>query len=103
MKTHLLAVSLLVSCFFSVAQDNPASFGLKAGLNLPIFSASVNSEASFKPGLHVGGYMRQPISANFFFRPEVYFSSQGQKDDYQLGNGTSVGTTETTTNYINVP
>lgn len=104
MKTPLLAVSLILfSCFFSVAQDNPASFGLKAGLNLSIFSASVNSESSFKPGLHVGGYMRKPISANFFFRPEIYFSSQGQKDDYQLGNGTSIGATETTTNYINVP
>lgn len=85
------------------AQDKP-SFGVKAGLNLSILSASINSESSFKTGLNVGVFCRTKISEKLFFRPEVVFSSQGQKDEYQDSpGGPSVGNTTTTINYINIP
>jgi hypothetical protein len=82
----------------------PTVFGFKAGLNASIFSASINSESSFKSGFHFGIYVKTPITYRFFFRPELYYSNQGQKDNYQMpSSGTSVGKTTTTLQYINIP
>lgn len=85
------------------SQPDGTQFGFKSGLNLSIFSTSINSDASMKPGFHLGLYMRTKISNKFWFRPEVYFSAQGQKDNYVTFNGSSSGTTTTSVNYINVP
>lgn len=44
------------------------------------------------------------MSEKVFFRPELYFSSQGQKDEYITPpNGPIIGETTTTTNYLNLP
>jgi hypothetical protein len=116
MKKLLVSITALL-CFFSVASaqqtvntetSQPAKprtvFGFKAGLNASIFSASVNSESSFKSGFHFGIYVRTPITHRFFFRPELYYSSQGQKDNYQYpSSGASAGKTTTTLQYINIP
>lgn len=98
MKKTLLSLSLLWLITAANSQDTTTVFGLKAGINYSIFSASVNSDASFKTGFHIGGFIRTPISRNAFFRPEIYYSRQGQKDD--LGSGDE---TTTTVNYVNVP
>jgi hypothetical protein len=104
MKKILLIAALVCSTFILKSQDSKTVFGLKTGVNLSIFSASVNSESSFKPGFHFGGYLKHSIGEKVFFRPELYYSSQGQKDNYQNSpNGPSVGTTTTSLNYINVP
>ncbi len=102
MRTPIIILLFLIA-IQTQAQDKP-SFGIKAGLNLSILSASINSESSFKTGLHAGVFCRTKISEKLFFRPEVIFSSQGQKDDYQDSpGGPSVGKTTTTINYINIP
>lgn len=86
------------------AQDKKVSFGIKTGLNVSVFSASINSEASSRAGFHVGGYLKTPISEKVSFRPELYFSSQGQKDEYLTPpNGPTIGETTTKVNYLNVP
>lgn len=106
MKPIVLIVLLNLFCFtlFSQNQERVTVFGIKAGLNTSIFSASVNSESSYKAGFHVGGYMKSSLSEKVFFRPEVFFSGQGQKDEYLTPpNGSSVGSTTTTVNYLNVP
>jgi Outer membrane protein beta-barrel domain len=103
-----MRISLLFIVLFSIAaqvkaQDKP-SFGVKAGLNLSILSASVNSESSFKTGLNAGVFCRTKMRGKLYFRPEVIFSSQGQKDNYQDSpGGPSVGKTTTTINYLNIP
>jgi hypothetical protein len=79
-------------------------FGLKTGVNFSRFSASINSISSATTGFHFGLYYKTWIEGNFYFRPELLFSSQGQKDEYHSSpSGPAVGTTTTTINYLNVP
>lgn len=99
----LYFIILFLISIHSQAQDKPL-FGIKGGLNISIFSASVNSQSSVKTGFHVGGFSRVQMRNKLFFRPEIVFSSQGQKDNYQdTPGGSSVGKTTTTVNYINIP
>jgi hypothetical protein len=81
-----------------------AEFGFKTGANFSELSASINSESSMTSGFHVGMYVKLPLSEKTFFRPELVYSSQGQKDNYQNpSTGASLGATTTTLNYLNVP
>lgn len=100
MKKYSLLVITLIGWFTSFSQDKKTQVGIKSGLNLAILSASINSESSYKPGFHIGMYVKTPGG----FRPEVYFSSQGQKDNYvSPPSFVSTGKTTTTLNYLNIP
>jgi hypothetical protein len=100
MKKSLLLTITLISCILAFSQDKKTQVGIKSGLNLAILSASINSESSYKPGFHVGMYVKTPGG----FRPEIYFSSQGQKDNYvSPPSFVSTGKTTTTLNYLNIP
>ena len=100
MKSITLLILFSALVISLVAQEKQLQFGLKSGVNMSILSASINSESSFKPGFHVGAFLKTPGG----FRPEIYFSSQGQKDNYMNPpNFTSVGKTTTTINYLNIP
>jgi hypothetical protein len=91
----LIVASLLTSA--AVAQE--ATFGLKGGLNLSTFSASVNAEStSSRAGLNIGLYFKAPIGGNAFFRTELYYSAQGQISDWGGGDKTTAKL-----DYINVP
>jgi hypothetical protein len=104
MKRILLIFFSVVIFVTTSAQEKKTSFGIKTGINMAIFSASINSEASWLTGFHFGGYMKTSLSEKIAFRPELYYSSQGQKDEYiQPPNGPSIGETTTKANYINVP
>jgi hypothetical protein len=78
-------------------------FGLKAGANFSTLSSSINSTSSSVTGFHFGMYMRARIERDFYFRPELYYSSQGQDDAYKYTNGASAGSATTTLNYVNLP
>jgi hypothetical protein len=79
-------------------------FGIKTGFNISQLSASFNSESKPKVGMHLGIFLRVPITEEAYFRPELYYSSQGQKDDYiSPSTKQSVGTTTTQLNYMNIP
>ena len=77
---------------------NKVAFGLKTGLNLSILSASFNSESSYKPGFHLGALLKIRLGDNGYSQPEIYYSNQGQKNDY----GT-YGSTTLNMNYLNIP
>lgn len=102
---RILLIFFSVAVFVTTsAQEKKTSFGIKTGINMSIFSASINSEASWLTGFHVGGYLKTALSEKIAFRPELYYSSQGQKDEYiQPPNGPSIGETTTKANYLNVP
>jgi hypothetical protein len=79
-------------------------FGIKGGVNISTFSASINSESRAKPGLALGLYVKTAIGRRSFFRPELYYSNQGQKDNYLYPyGGPSIGTTTTNMHYVNIP
>jgi hypothetical protein len=77
---------------------NKPDFGLKTGLNLSILSASFNNESSFKPGFHLGAFMKTRLGNSGYFQPEIYYSNQGQKNDYGAD-----GSTKLNMNYLNIP
>lgn len=96
-KTVAVVLFTLLTCL-AIAQDTKSVFGLKTGLNVSILSTSINSDPSSRTGFHLGAYVKVPLSEKVFFRPELYYSGQGQKDDY--GDGS---TTTTKLNYLNIP
>jgi hypothetical protein len=77
--------------------------GVKAGLNLSRFLSENNQESSFKPGFHVGVYLKAPVTKNIFIRPEAFYSCQGQR----LNSISDVSGTSTRqsihANYLNAP
>ena len=96
---------LIIIISVSTAQESQkAVFGIKSGINLSSFSASVNSESRAKVGLALGVYLKKQIGPKLFFRPELYYSNQGQKDNhlYPYG-GPSIGSTVTNLHYLNIP
>lgn len=102
-KSVLIFVTIFFYGSYLIAQVKPV-FGIKSGINISILSASVNNEPSSRTGFSLGVYMRKPLSADFYFRPELYYSQQGQKNDYRiLDNGPSIGKTTSVLNYINAP
>jgi hypothetical protein len=104
MRIILLSALASLALIFCHGQGKNSQFGIKTGFNVSTFSASINSEASSLIGFHIGGFMKAPIHGNLFFRTELFFSSQGQKDNYKYGsNGPSAGSTVTTVNYLNFP
>jgi hypothetical protein len=105
-------VLLLVNIFVSRAQEHVSDsqefskvlFGIKGGMNISSFSASINSESRAKAGLTLGIYLKKQIGPKLFFRPELYYSNQGQKDNYLFPyGGPSIGSTTTSMHYLNVP
>jgi hypothetical protein len=108
---HLLLFMLLLTAYGIKAESRndsllvpKAVFGLKAGINISSFSASVNSETRSKLGLNLGMYIKARITDRFFFRPEIYYSNQGQMNNYLLPtSGPSLGSTTTNLDYINLP
>ncbi len=84
-------------------QEGKVQFGIKGGANMSILSASINSESQFRFGLSAGFFFKAPIGKNAFFRPEIFYSSQGQKDKYTYNTGVDAGETTTTLNYLNIP
>jgi hypothetical protein len=102
MKNPLICACLLIT-FGAMAQKPATKFGFKTGINFSFLSTAINSEPKMKSGFHFGTYMKSSLSETFFFRPEIYFSRQGQIEDHQTAKGVSVGASETTLNYLNVP
>lgn len=84
-------------------REGKVQFGVKGGANISILSASINSESQFKFGMNAGFFFKAPIGKNAFFRPEIYYSSQGQKDKYTYTTGADAGETTTTLDYLNIP
>ena len=105
MKKVIFITFIFLSCHLVFAQHdsskitaNKPVFGLKTGLNLSILSSSFNSEASFKPGFHLGAFMKTRLGESGYFQPEIYYSNQGQKNDYGAD-----GSTKLNMNYLNIP
>ena len=58
-KILVVLISMVVISMSTAAQDKKPSFGVKAGLNLSIFSASINSEFNeFNPAPTPDGSLR---------------------------------------------
>ena len=83
--------------------EGKVQFGIKGGMNVSSLSASINSNSEFRSGFNAGFYFKAPIGKNAFFRPEIFYSVQGQKDNYTYSTGIDAGKTTTTLSYLNIP
>lgn len=92
-------ILLFVAAFFVMATyaQDPAKFGLKAGLNLSRLSLSNDVKTDFRTGFHFGGLSHIHLTPSFSLQPEVYFSTQGA--EYEAGNNDMVEKLS----YINIP
>lgn len=97
MKKIFLALVLSGGCLLSFGQ---VKYGAKAGLNLANFAGDVDGN-KMKLGIHLGGFADVTLSEQFSFHPELVFSSQGAKSDWEF-EGMS-GTAKTNLTYLNLP
>jgi outer membrane immunogenic protein len=101
MRTLFIFMATLIA-ISSYSQENHL-VGIKAGLNLSRFTSENNNQSNFKPGFNLGFYLKAPVSRNIFFRPEVFYSSQGQKLNTTLPGSTIAAKQSINANYLNVP
>jgi hypothetical protein len=73
--TKVFSLTALLFLCISYASFSQINFGARVGLNMADV-AGVNTNAHFKPGPHLGGYVRIG-SEKFSFQPEVLLSMKG--------------------------
>lgn len=109
-KLITLITVVLISLNMSFAQnsssDSKISFGAKAGVNFASVSEDDDLDTKGKIGFHVGAVVQINISEKFSLQPEVMYSQQGYKFDYEyvdsdfsIVDATGVGHLD----YINIP
>jgi hypothetical protein len=102
MKKVLLAATAIFTFGLATAQD--ISYGAKAGLNMSTLTGDVEDAKSIF-GFHVGGFVEIKISEKFAIQPELLYSTQGAKSEFQEDfEGTLVKVSETLNlGYLNIP
>jgi len=103
MKKITLSAIALMAFAFTQAQD--LKFGAKAGLNLANLTGDVE-DTSMKPGFHVGGFVEIKFSDKLALQPELLYSLQGAKTEYNYSFGDMMSeSSESKINlsYINIP
>lgn len=77
-----------------------SAVGIKGGVNLSTLSIDDNNDKNMKLGFHVGVFNKIAITESFAVQPELLYSLQGLKVEY---DGIADGETNFNLNYINLP
>ena len=104
-KIFLVGAIVAMAVSFAQAQDDELTpkFGIKGGINLAnLRSGDDVSDENLKVGLNLGLMAKMPITSGFAIQPEVLYSSQGSRINY---NNFIAGKGEYrfNLNYIQVP
>lgn len=75
--------------------------GAKAGLSMAVLDGTLNQGASYKPGLHLGAFLRWRPSTRFALQPELVYSMQGAKNSIPDGSRDLIS--KTRLSYLNLP
>jgi len=81
MKKILVIVACVFFVTYGYAQD--VKFGAKAGLNLSTLVGDDVDNADMKTGLYLGGFLNAPLGDRLSFQPELLYSRQGVKTDFE--------------------
>ncbi|MFN4198616.1 MAG: porin family protein [Flavobacterium sp.] len=102
MKKVLLAATAIFTFGLATAQD--ISYGAKAGLNMSTLTGDVEDAKSIF-GFHVGGFVEIKISEKFSIQPELLYSAQGAKTEFNENfDGFNIKVKETVNlGYLNIP
>lgn len=85
-KMFLIAAVAVLGVSSADAQVN---FGIKAGPQLTNLIGDDAEEVDSKLGFNVGGYANIRFSESFAFQPELQFSTQGAKSEWQEAGSTA--------------
>ncbi len=83
--------------FAATSYSQDIKFGVKSGLNLSTMVGDDVSDVDSKIDFYVGTFVNIPITQSFSFQPEVIYSREGSKSDY---DGTDV---DLNADYLNMP
>lgn len=105
MKKLILSAAMLIAVGFTAkAQDKTATtgfrYGVKAGLNLASLTNSP-SDANSRVSFHAGVVAEFKIAQNFSIQPELLYSEQGLKYDFEDSGIRYKSTWKF--NYLNLP
>jgi hypothetical protein len=111
MKKLILMAAVAVFGFMNVNAQN-VSFGVKAGMNISTiggdfgnyydyYEGDATDDVKSRVGFHVGGLAEIMISEKFAIQPEILFSSQGFKLEYNY-DGESIND-NVNLSYITLP
>ena len=89
--------TMLVAMFVVFASHAQINLGIKGGLNLYKISIDDSDKTDMKPGMHIGLLSHIHVTENFALQPEIYYSAQGAKSEFDGDERT------TNLNYVNVP
>ncbi len=81
-------------------QAQESSVGIKGGVNLSTLSIDDNNDKNMKLGFNVGVFNKIALTESFAIQPELLYSRQGLKVEY---DGIADGETKFNLNYINLP
>ncbi|HEY5826712.1 MAG TPA: porin family protein [Cyclobacteriaceae bacterium] len=103
-KIFLLGAMFAMAIGLANAQDvPPPKFGIKGGINLSnLYAGDEVGDQNLKVGLNLGLMAKMPINNGFAIQPEVIYSSQGSRINY---NNSILGKGEYrfNLNYVQVP
>lgn len=94
MKRIFLVVMAVMAFGFTNAQKT--RFGVKGGLNIATIGGADESKALI--GFQLGGFAEINVWKKFFIQPELLFSAQGAKFEYDDARDFKINL-----NYINIP
>lgn len=100
MKSIRIISALFCFLSFTAIHAQESAFGIKGGLNLSTMSTKGNDDKNLNPGFHAGIFDKIAFSENFAIQPELMYSTQGLKINYE---GLVDGETKFNLNYINLP
>ncbi|OEJ98448.1 hypothetical protein A8C32_04330 [Flavivirga aquatica] len=100
MKKLLLSAAVAVLTLTS-ANAQEVKFGVKAGVNFASIGGDQTSGLDGKTGLHVGGVAEIMFSDKLSLQPELLFSTQGSK--FEFDDEFEKEETKTKLNYLNLP
>jgi len=102
MKKLLITLCSLMLFFNVSLKAQESHTGIKAGLNLSSLTISGNNDNNIKMGFVAGVYDKMMITRSFAIQPELLFSSNGVKYNYN-DNALTDGSSKFNLNYIQLP
>jgi len=104
MKKLLLFIVVTILTI-GTAESQELRIGAKAGVNFASVGGDFTDDYDGRTSFHIGGVVEIPISEKFAIQPELLYSGQGAKSEYDASFGDSIviGKEKFKLDYINIP
>lgn len=105
MKKLLLFAAFAAFTFTAANAQSEFRIGFKGGANFASVGGDFTDNYDGRISFHLGGLVEIPISDKFAVQPELLYSSQGAKSEYDdsFGDSIVIGKEKLKLDYINIP